>query len=312
MAIPDYQTFMTPLLRRIEDGETYRISDLYDDLADEFGLSAEERAELLPSGRQRVYHSRIGWAKTYLVKAGLILQPKRGWVRISERGKQVAQSGDKVNKGYLTRFEDFRDFIDGSNGDSPNQSREHQPNAAEDSIASPDEGEATPQEAFELLYRKLHNALAVELLEAVQETSPAFFERLVVELLVAMGYGGSVKDAGEAIGKSGDNGIDGIIKQDRLGIDNIYIQAKRWNGTVGSPEIRTFAGSLAFHKAVRGVFLTTGTFTANAVDTARQLGNIVLVDGNRLADLMIEFGIGVSPVARYELKRVDTDYFEGE
>ena len=307
MPIPDYQAFMAPLMQTVRDGRTHRISELYEVLADHFALTEKERAELLPSGRQRVYQNRIGWAKTFLVKAGLLEQPKRAFVKITSIGLEVLESGETIDTAFLERFPQFREFRNRS-GNSRLQIDEKN-GTQEDTSGNV---QKTPQEEFEAIYRELRSTLAEELLEVVQTASPTFFEQLVVELLVSMGYGGSVRDAGQAMGRSGDNGIDGIIKQDRLAIDNIYVQAKRWTGAVGSPEVRNFAGSLAYFKAVRGVFITTGSYTAGAIDTAKQLGNIVLVDGERLAQLMIEYDVGVSAVATFELKRVDYDYFEGE
>lgn len=310
MPIPDYQSFMRPLLVSLSDGDEHRIRELYEALAKEFDLTQAERTQLLPSGKQPVYQNRIGWAKTYLAKAGLVSQPKRGVVVITEAGRAVLDNNDIIDNDVLKDFESFQEFVSKSaegNGENVASGKKVAQPAAYDSAA-------TPEEVLENLYQTLRRNVAEELLDAMRATSPEQFERIVVDVLVAMGYGGSVHDAGQAIGGSSDNGIDGIIKQDRLGVDNIYVQAKRWQKErpVGSPEVRTFAGSLAYHKATRGVFLTTSTFTDSAVKTASQLGNIVLIDGMRLADLMIEFDVGVSSVARYELKRVDHDYIEGD
>ncbi len=310
MPIPDYQSFMRPLLAALSDGNEHRVRDLYEALAKEFDLTQAERTHLLPSGKQPVYQNRIGWAKTYLAKAGLVSQPKRGVVAITDAGRAALENNDIINNDVLKEFESFQEFVGKSAAGNGGK-------AASDKLAARPaayDSDATPEEVLENVYQTLKSNVAEELLDAMRATSPEQFERIVVDLLVAMGYGGSVHDAGQAIGGSGDNGIDGIIKQDRLGVDNIYVQAKRWQKQtpVGSPEIRTFAGSLAYHKATRGVFLTTSGFTESAIKTASQLGNIVLIDGMRLADLMIEFDVGVSSVARYELKRVDHDYIEGE
>jgi restriction system protein len=300
MAVPDYQSFMRPLLEVTFDQNDWRTSDLKDAVADHVGLTEDDRAELLPSGKQLTYANRIGWAKTYLTKAGLLESPKRGWVRITDQGLDALNSGQEINNAFLQQFEGFQDFR-ARNSEEQNGTE-----------ASTEQDDITPDERLDKLYRTIRTALAQELLDMVMAANPAFFERLVVELLVAMGYGGSVTDAGRAIGRSGDNGIDGIIKQDRLGIDNVYIQAKRWSRdrTVGAGEVRDLAGALSMRRATKGVLITTSDFTQNAIDTARQVGNIVLVNGDRLAELMIDHDVGVTTAQRYELKKVDQDYFE--
>lgn len=299
MGIPNYKGFMRPLLEVTSDGSDWPTGKLNDAVADLVGLTAEDKAELLPSGKQLTYSNRIGWAKTYLTKAGLLLTPKRGWVRITQRGLEALESGQPINNHYLKRFEEFRDFKSPSSNDEGPQSSEEQ-------------DEATPDEQLDRLYRNIRSTLAQDLLKLVRAADPAFFERLVVKLLVAMGYGGSVQDAGRAIGQSGDNGIDGIIKQDRLGIDNVYIQAKKWGEgkPVGAGEVRNLSGALTMRKAIKGVLITTSSFTASAKDTARQIGNIVLVDGDDLAELMIDYNVGVTMSQSYDLKKIDQDFFE--
>jgi len=298
MPIPNYQRFMYPLLELAADGEAHSMDEAYEVLAEKFNLTEEDRAELLPSGRQSRYENRVGWARTYLTKAGLLESPGRGQFKITPRGLDVLKSGiTDIDKNYLYQFPEFVEFR-----------RRDRGNAESEVIG---DAEKTPDEQLELLYLELEKQLAHELLERIKQCSPAFFERLVVQLLVAMGYGGSVSDAGKAVGRSGDDGIDGIIKQDRLGLSNIYIQAKRWNNTVPGEVVRAFAGSLALKKASRGVIITTSDFSEGAIKAAEQLGNIVLIDGETLAQYMIEYNVGVTVAARYEIKRIDRDFFEG-
>ena len=288
---------MYPLLELAADGEVHSMDEAYEVLAERFRLTEEERAELLPSGRQSRYENRVGWARTYLTKAGLLESTGRGQFKITPRGLDVLKSGiTDIDKSYLYQFPEFVEFRRRDRGNAESEVIE-------------DAGK-TPDEQLELLYLELEKQLAHELLERIKQCSPAFFERLVVQLLVAMGYGGSVSDAGKAVGRSGDDGIDGIIKQDRLGLSNIYIQAKRWNNTVPSEVVRTFAGSLALKKASRGVIITTSDFSKGAIETAERLGNIVLIDGETLAQYVIEYNVGVTVAARYEIKRIDRDFFE--
>ena len=289
---------MYPLLELAADGEVHSMDEAYEVLAERFRLTEEERAELLPSGRQSRYENRVGWARTYLTKAGLLESTGRGQFKITPRGLDVLKSGiTDIDKSYLYQFPEFVEFRRRDRGNAESEVIE-------------DAGK-TPDEQLELLYLELEKQLAHELLERIKQCSPAFFERLVVQLLVAMGYGGSVSDAGKAVGRSGDDGIDGIIKQDRLGLSNIYIQAKRWNNTVPGEVVRAFAGSLALKKASRGVIITTSDFSEGAIKAAEQLGNIVLIDGETLAQYMIEYNVGVTVAARYEIKRIDRDFFEG-
>ena len=298
MSIPDYQAIMLPLLKIAGDGKEHSVRDAGDRIADLFHLTEEERKELLPSGQQEVLRNRVGWSKTYLVKAALIKSKRRGFFEITDRGKKVlAENLTELNVKYLERFEEFNTF----------RSARHDKN---DGDKKKNDDEATPEEALESAYGRLRASLAEELLEQIKTMSPSLFEKLVVELLLKMGYGGSRKDAGEAIGKSGDEGIDGIIKEDRLGLDIIYIQAKRWEGTVGRPEVQKFAGALQGQRARKGIMLTTSSFSQDARNYVRQIeSKIVLIDGDELAGLMIDHNIGVSPVSVYEIKRIDSDYF---
>lgn len=301
MAIPDYQTCMLPLLRHVADGKEHTLRESEEALAGQFSLTPAERAELLPSGQQVVFMNRLGWARTYLKKAGLLDAPKRGVFRITHRGLDVlAQDPARVDVKFLEQFPEFVAFRDTSKPESV---------VAATSDRAP--SRTTPEEAIELAHQGLREQLAEELLSRILGCSPAFFEQLVVELLVKMGYGGSRRDAGERLGQTGDGGIDGIIKEDRLGLDTIFVQAKRWQGSVGRPEIQKFVGALQGQRARKGVFITTSTYTAEAADYASRIDTkVVLIDGQQLAGLMIDFDVGVATSATYLVKRIDSDYFE--
>ena len=291
---------MLPLLRILQDGNEHRLRDVIEAAANHFGLTTEDREQLLPSGNQRVFDNRMGWARTYLKKAGLLEYPKRGLSQITARGKEVlAENPDSIDAKYLQRFPEFKPFRDGSDLVP-----------LDVSISPPPAPPNTPAEAIENAYVQLSAVLADELLESVQKSSPARFERIVIDLLVKMGYGGSAADAARVIGKSGDEGIDGIINEDRLGLDRIYIQAKRWQGVVGRPEIQKFAGALAGKHATKGIFITTSSFTVEAEQYVQSLPlKIVLIGGKTLSSLMIEQNVGVTPSNQYTIKKVDFDYF---
>lgn len=283
------------------------MKQLNDAMAGHFALTDKERNELLPSGSQTTFANRVGWAATYMKKAGLLLSPKRAYIQITDLGKKALESKPKtINAAFLKKYPSFVAF------QGKHRKTEIDDNGAEAEPAS----KKTPHEILESGYQTLRSELAAELLQRVKESSPAFFERLVVELLLKMGYGGSRADAGKAMGKTGDGGIDGIIKEDRLGLDFIFIQAKCWTDkTVGRPDVQQFAGALAGHGATKGIFITTTQFTKEATRYAAGLRNskIVLIDGEDLAELMIDHGIGVATAATYEVKRLDSDYFiEGE
>jgi restriction system protein len=306
MAIPDYQTLMLPLLRIASGGREHRVRDALEQLASEFKLTDVERAELLPSGTAPVFDNRVGWARTYLKQAGLLTSPKRGTFQITESGRALlAKNPPHINVALLEQYPAFVEF----------KTRRKDKDDAELKPKSPPEVSAsdeTPEDALAEAYKTLRRNLESELLDQVRAASPAFFERLVIDLLVAMGYGGSRQDAGRAIGRSGDEGIDGIIKEDKLGLDAIYVQAKRWEATVGRPEIQKFAGALQGQRASKGVFITTSTFSRDAGDYVNAINSkIILIDGEGLAGLMIDHNVGVAPVGVYELKRIDSDYFEG-
>ena len=302
--IPDYQTIMLPLLEHISDGKEYKMRNVTDELAFKFNVSEMEQKELLPSGAAPVFYNRTAWAKTYLKKAGLIESPKQGIVIISKRGLEVLKKKpSSINVKFLKQFSEFLEF------QSSKQEDEIESQNSEDQSAQ------TPEELLETAYQKIRKSLASELINKVVELSPTFFERLVVELLVKMGYGGSIKDAGKAMGKSGDEGIDGTIKEDKLGLDIIYIQAKRWKpgNVVGRPELQKFVGALAGQGAKKGIFITTSNFSREALDYApRNETKIVLIDGEYLAQLMIDYNLGCTPQQVYEVKKIDGDYFGEE
>lgn len=301
MAIPDFQTLMLPLLKVVADGREYRLRDVVELLAKEFYLTDEERQQLLPSGRYPTFDNRIAWAKTYLKKSGLIDQPRRAYFQITERGREVLKSSPSlINMKFLEQFPEYIAFKE-----SPEEVEEQQRMVP--SISAQNE---TPEELIENGARTIRKELAGEILQRVKGCPPAFFERLVVELLVKMGYGGTRQDAGRAIGRSGDEGIDGVIHEDRLGLDVIYLQAKRWENVVGRPEIQKFVGALQGQRAKKGVFITTSDFTKEAVEYVRNIDNkVVLINGALLANLMIDHNVGVSLAATYEIKKIDSDYF---
>lgn len=305
MAIPDYETLMLPLLSKLAEGETRVLKDVMAELANSFELTPDERAQLLPSGGTLTFASRVGWAKTYLKKAGLVHQPKRGLVQITGQGQAaLAQRPVKIDVKFLEQFAAFLEFR--------NSSRERSATAVGHGV-EPLSSDLTPDEVIDAAYQRSVLALADEVLERVKACSSIYFERLVVQLLIKMGYGGSREEAGRAVGRSGDGGIDGIINEDRLGLDAIYLQAKRWEGVVGRPEIMKFVGALAGQRANKGVFITTSWFTQEAKDYAGSSQyKVVLIDGERLADLMIEHDLGVSVAATYYLKRIDSDFFSEE
>lgn len=304
---------MLPLLRFAGDGLEHRARDVVEALAKEFSLSDEELSVMLPSGTAPLFNNRVAWSRTYLKQAGLIQSKKRGVFQITSRGLELlAAKPPKIDNTTLEQYPEYLEFRL-RRGDSKESGRTDSEPSSPISLTEAESTDSTPEELFSQAYIRLRNNLEVELLEQVKTSTPAFFERLVIDLLVAMGYGGSRSDAGRAIGKSGDGGIDGIIKEDKLGLDVIYIQAKRWEGTVGRPEIQKFAGALQGQRANKGVFITTSCFSREAEEYARIISSkIILVNGQQLASLMVDHNVGVSPVSAFEIKRVDSDYFEGE
>ena len=302
MAIPDYQTCMLPLLKFYADGQEHANRESIDTLAAEFKLTDEERRQMLPSGVQGLFDNRVNWARTFMKKAGLIEPTKRGVHQITKRGNDVLKKNPaRIDVSYLNQFQEFKDF------------RAIRHTKEEEETPELDLNSKTPEESLEGAYQKLRGDLAAELLQRLKTCSPTFFERLVVEVIVKMGYGGTRKDAGKAVGRSGDGGIDGIIKEDKLGLDAIYIQAKRWESTVGRPEIQKFIGALAQQRAKKGLFITTSAFSADAEDCVSRIeAKVVLIDGEDLAQLMIDHNVGVSTVGTYEIKKIDSDYFAEE
>ncbi len=300
MAVPAFQQVLRPLLRLTADGKEYSLREAIELLADEFHLNDEDRKELLPSGVQATFDNRVSWARTYMKKAGLLETPKRGYLKITDRGLEALKQDKVINVKFLRQYPEFVEF---NKGGSKIPDPGGTPGPGGDS-------EQTPLEAIETAYETVRNGLASELLDQVMKSSPDFFESLVVDLLVRMGYGGTRKEAGRAVGKSGDEGIDGIINEDRLGLEVVYIQAKRWKDTVSRPELQKFVGALYGQNAKKGVFITTSSFSKGAVDYVSGLQNkVVLVDGEMLAQLMMDYSVGVALERSYEVKRVDFDYF---
>ncbi len=303
MAIPDFQSFMLPLLNFASDEMEHNQSEASNALSKHFSITDSDRKEMLPSGRQTRFDNRIAWAVVYLRKAGFLESPKRGKFKITERGREILMSKPaRIDVKFLMKHGDpeFREF--------------HRPSRQNENHEEPNtEVIRTPREVMDTGYQELRLDLSQELVNRIKSCSPRFFEFLVVDLLVAMGYGGSRKDAGEAVGQTGDGGVDGIIKEDKLGLDAIYLQAKRWEGTVGRPVVQAFAGSLEGHRARKGVMITTSQFSAEALDYVTRIEKkIVLIDGEELARLMIDYGIGVAEDVNYIIKKLDVDYFEEE
>ena len=300
MPIPDFQTVMRPILSTLGDGQPLSIGELRSRIANEFDLTDAEKKERLPSGKQTVINNRVGWARTYLNKAGLLCIPERGMVQITKRGLDALSAGpDRISVAWLKQFPEFSEF----HTQKPRSSQS-------DTGAEELESETTPDEQLATAHQSLMETLADDLLAQVRQSSPAFFEQLVVDLMIAMGYGGSRKEAGQATQATNDDGIDGIIKEDKLGLDAIYLQAKRWSNTVHRPEIDKFIGALTRQRARKGVFLTTSDFSPGARDAAMGLDmRVVLIDGRELAQLMIDNNLGVSVKQVFEIKQIDSDYF---
>lgn len=305
MAIPDFQSIMLPLLKFAGDREEHSVSAVTRDLADYFELTEEETEELIPSGRAKTFKNRVGWASTHLKKAGLLEAPRRGYLTITPRGSEVLEENpERVDMGLLNRYPEFVEFRSRTNGAGNT-------NTSLKSNVESTSKEETPEEVMESAHRQIRDELAAELLQQIMSCSPAFFEKLVVDLLVSMGYGGTRSDAGKSIGRSGDEGIDGIINEDRLGLDIIYIQAKRWQAPVSRPEIQKFVGALQGKRARRGVFITTSSYTEGAIEYASNIENrVILVGGRELSGLMLDHGVGVSTAATYNIHRIDSDYFD--
>ena len=300
MAIPDFQSIMLPLLRYCADGNEHTNPEAMDSIAREFGLTDDDLKALLPSGQQSVFNNRVAWAKAHMKMAGLLENTRRGVFRITQRGQDaLKQNPSVINLRYLRQYPEYEEARTrarkGKEGDESNDK---------------DDDDKTPAEQLEEAYQVIRDSLASEIIAQLKAASPMFFEKVVVEVLVKMGYGGSRKDAGQENGRSGDEGIDGIIKEDRLGLDIIYIQAKKWEDVISRPEIQKFAGALQGRRARKGIFITTSRFSDGAIEFAQNIDNkIILIDGNQLAQYMIDFGVGVATDAVYEVKRLDSDYF---
>jgi restriction system protein len=301
MPIPDFQTIMLPLLRHLNDGKEHTNQETTEAMIREFHLTDTEVEQLLPSGKQTTFNNRVAWAKAHFKKAGVVEAPSRGVYRITDRGRELLQTKPtRIDLRLLDQYPGHREFHSA-------------PTVKTVSTETEDSSNLTPEEHLAIGYQDLRETLAAELLTNVKDSPPDFFEQLVIDLLIAMGYGGSRQDAGRAVGKSGDGGIDGVINEDRLGLDAIYLQAKRWEGTVGRPEIQKFAGALQGQRARKGVFITTSSFTQEARSFVSNIeSKIVLIDGAQLADLMIDYGVGVTTVETYLVKRMDSDYFVRE
>jgi len=304
MAVPDYQSIMLPLLSYLSDNRVHALRDVVEGLATQFKLTEEERREMLPSGMQAAFDNRVGWARTYLKKAGLVASPKRAMMQITPRGLEILkQKPEHIDVGYLKRFPEFVEFQTTKRDIAPS------------TLVAEADNSRTPEEVLDGAYEQIRETIGQELLSKVRSLSWMDFERLVVQLLVRMGYGGSVKDAGRALTKGGDEGIDGTIKEDKLGLDIIYIQAKKWQtgNTVGRPEIQKFVGALAGQGAKKGIFITTSSFSKEAREyIPRNETKIVLLDGEELTQLMIDHDLGVTTQRTYAVKRIDSDFFGEE
>jgi len=305
MAVPNYQALMLPVLSASSNGEV-RIGDVRSKLAEQLELTPEDREKLLPSGRQGLFENRVHWAKFYLSKAGLIESTRRGHFRITVRGRQVLNTHPaKIDNDFLNQFEEFRQFKEKSAEAITQDQCPIEPVPANQT--------ATPDEIMRVAHRQIEASLAQELLDRIRAAPPAFFERLIVSLLLSMGYGGSVVDAGRALGRSGDDGVDGVIDQDALGLDRVYVQAKRYTSgnNIGPGSIRDFFGSLDRHKAAKGLFVTTSAFSSSARETAEFLSKrIVLIDGNQLTLLMIRHNVGCRIEDTLPIRKIDEDFFE--
>lgn len=306
MPVPDYQTLMLPVLKAAAAGEV-RVPDLIDPIADAFDLTAEERDALLPSGGKTRLANRIGWAKTYLAKAGLVESKRRGYFSATERGREIlAEHPSQIDIALLSRFQEFEQFR--------RSSREEQSNGRDVSRVV-EASNQTPDELLMATHQAIQDSLCADLLDRLIKAPPSFFESTIVTLLLNMGYGGSREEAGRAIGRSGDGGLDGVIDQDPLGLDRVYVQAKRYQATsaIGEPEIRGFAGSLQGVKATKGVFVTTSYFTPQAKAFAEKIERrIVLIDGELLAQLMIKHDVGVRIQETLHIKKIDEDFFTSD
>ncbi len=301
MPVPDFQSFFKPLLEISSDNNEHSLSEARSIIAKQMQLPDADLKELLPSGNQTKFENRVAWAKSYLIQAKVLESSKRAYFRITERGKDLLkQNHEKITVKILNQYPEFLEFHSAKSG-------KEQVNEVSETI------DETPEETLQKSYQSIRNELSSDILNKIKANSPQFFENLVIDLMISLGYGGSRQDAGRSIGQSGDEGIDGIIKEDKLGLDVIYIQAKRWEGTVGRPEIQKFVGALHGKRAKKGVFITTGKFSQDAITYVETIDpKVILIDGRNLSELMIDYNLGVSVSVNYEIKRIDSDYFEEE
>lgn len=304
MPIPDYQSLMLPVLQTSSKGEI-RIGQVVEELANQLGLTPDERTELLPSGKQTLFSNRVHWAKSYLNKAGLVAITRRGHFKITQRGLDALKSSpSRIDNAFLLQYEEFKQFRERTNTTEDRMDGD---------VSSLEDQKQTPDEIMREAHRKIEASLAQDLLDRIRNSPSDFFERLIVNLLLNMGYGGSATEAGRALGRSGDNGVDGVIDQDALGLDRVYIQAKRYavGNTVGAGDIRDFFGSLDRHKAAKGLFVTTSTFSPSAKETADFLSKrIVLIDGEQFARLMIRHNVGCRIEDTIHIRKIDEEFFE--
>jgi restriction system protein len=298
MPVPDFQSFFRPLLDLASDGKEHSIQETRESIAKMMALLEEDMKELLPSGTQRKFDNRVAWAKSYFVQAKVLESSRRGYFKITQRGLDLHKIGHKrIDIRILNQYPEFVEF--------------HKARAAKEEEAEP--SSETPEETLQKSYESIRSDLASQIIQRIANNSPEFFERLVVDLMVAMGYGGSRADAGRSIGGSGDEGIDGIIKEDKLGLDLVYLQAKRWEGSVGRPEVQRFVGALHGKRAKKGVFITTSKFSDDAKRYVETIDpKVILIDGRMLAELMIDNGLGTTTTATFQIKRIDSDYFTEE
>jgi len=303
MAVPDFQSFFKPLLEMAADGKEHSMKEAREFIARTMNLSEEDMKEPLPSGAQTKYDNRVAWAKSYFVQAKVLEAPRRAYFRITDRDLDLLKEGyERIDVKILNQYPEFVEFH------TMKAAASTEINSGQETLQL-----ETPEETLQKAYQNIRGDLAAEILEKIKSNSPQFFERLVVDIMVALGYGGSRVDAGKSIGQSGDEGIDGIIKEDRLGLDVIYLQAKRWDGTVGRPEIQKFVGALHGKRAKKGVFITTGRFSDDAIRYVESIDpKVILIDGRTLCELMIDYNLGTATTAKYEIKRIDSDYFTEE
>ncbi|MBN1865596.1 MAG: restriction endonuclease [Victivallales bacterium] len=298
MAVPDFQSFFKPLLDLASDGKEHSVQEARNKIAAQMSLAEEDMKELLPSGSQTKFDNRVAWAKSYFIQAKVLEASRRGYFKITQRGIDLHKKGlSRIDIKILYQYPEFFEFHKGKG-------------PKDDDTTPPGE---TPEESFQRAYESIRSNLAGQILDKIKSNSPAFFEKLVVDLMVAMGYGGSRADAGKSIGGSGDEGVDGIIKEDRLGLDVVYLQAKRWEGTVGRPEVQKFVGALHGKRAKKGVFITTGKFSDDSRKYVETIDpKVILIDGQTLAELMIDYNLGTTTLGSYEIKRIDSDYYTEE